>query len=63
MRFLQTLGHNIGNTSCIINRNDKNLTGVRGVLNMEVHDGGGGGGGATYLFFVSILKCTDTWKI
>lgn len=43
------------NSSCksVKNYNTKNLTGVRGVLNMEVTDGGGGGGGGSFVFIVS----------
>lgn len=36
------------------NDNYRNLTGIRGILKMEVVDGGGGGGGATYVFMVSL---------
>ncbi|XP_017768942.1 PREDICTED: leukocyte tyrosine kinase receptor [Nicrophorus vespilloides] len=33
--------------------NYDNISGIRGVLNMEIADGGGGGGGATFLFIKS----------
>ncbi|KAF5298515.1 hypothetical protein FQR65_LT00057 [Abscondita terminalis] len=53
----RSLGHQ-SNSSCKSLRNDdlKNLTGVRGVLKMEVADGGGGGGGATYVFLFNRSK-------
>ncbi|KAK5639789.1 hypothetical protein RI129_010600 [Pyrocoelia pectoralis] len=54
---VKSLGHQ-SNSSCKSLRNDdsKDLTGVRGVLRMEVADGGGGGGGATYVFVFNRTK-------
>ncbi|KAK9701781.1 Low-density lipoprotein receptor domain class A [Popillia japonica] len=41
------------NSSCesVSTTKGQNMTGIKGVLHMEVNDGGGGGGGATYMFF------------
>ncbi|KAI4469994.1 apical endosomal glycoprotein precursor [Holotrichia oblita] len=49
---IKSLGHQT-NSSCesVSTSRGQNMTGIKGVLYMEVNDGGGGGGGATYMFF------------
>lgn len=48
----QSLG-NQGNSSCLSVNNETAAKGIRGVLYMDINDGGGGGGGGTFVFLVT----------
>ncbi|KAL3284751.1 hypothetical protein HHI36_018894 [Cryptolaemus montrouzieri] len=48
--------HHQENTSCPSDGNHDIPKGIRGVLNMDINDGGGGGGGATYVFMRNRTK-------
>lgn len=42
--------HGQGTSSCYSSDHQNDTKGIRGVLNLDITDGGGGGGGATYVF-------------
>jgi anaplastic lymphoma kinase len=52
---VKSLGHE-GNSSCLTVKNETAVKGIRGVLYMNINDGGGGGGGATYVFLRNKTK-------